>query len=295
MALSGLDIYKLLPKTNCRECGFTTCLAFAMQLAKKTASAEKCPYLSKESKEALEAASRPPIKLIRLGREEEKLEIGNETVMFRHEEKFYHPTGIGFIIDDSLTDPEIKGRIEKINKLEFERVGQKIKVDLIAIRQKGDTRRFTEVVKLVGQNTKLALALMSEEPKTLEAALEIVGQRKPLVYHATKENLKPVALLAKNYGAPLVVCGENIEKTSELTSELISLGIDELVLETKAKSISDKIWDLTQTRRLALKKNNRSLGYPSIVVIDNEDPFEEAQEAASYIVKYAGIVLIKGI
>jgi len=119
MALSGLDIYKLLPKTNCRECGFSTCLAFAMQLAKKAIDVNKCPYLSKESKEALEAASRPPIKLITLGEGEDKLEIGNENVMFRHEEKFYHPCGLGFIIDDDLSDSEIKERIKKINKLDF--------------------------------------------------------------------------------------------------------------------------------------------------------------------------------
>ena len=119
MALSGLDIYKLLPKTNCRECGFATCLAFAMQLAKKAASIEKCPYLKEEAKIALEASSLPPIKLVTIGSDDHKLEVGNETVLFRHEEKFHHPCGIGFIIEDNLSDSEIKLRLEKINKLEF--------------------------------------------------------------------------------------------------------------------------------------------------------------------------------
>jgi acetyl-CoA decarbonylase/synthase complex subunit gamma len=142
MALSGLDIYKLLPKTNCRECGFATCLAFAMQLAKKAVGIDKCPYLSAEAKEALEASSLPPIKLISLGIGENKLEIGNETVMFRHEEKFHHPCGIGLIIEDNLADAAIKQKLEKINKLKFERVGQKLEVNLVAVRQNAEAKRF---------------------------------------------------------------------------------------------------------------------------------------------------------
>jgi acetyl-CoA decarbonylase/synthase complex subunit gamma len=295
MALSGLDIYKLLPKTNCRECGFSTCLAFAMQLAKKAIDVNKCPYLSKESKEALEAASRPPIKLITLGEGEDKLEIGNENVMFRHEEKFYHPCGLGFIIDDDLSDSEIKERIKKINKLDFERVGQKIKVNLIAVKQKKDAKRFAEVVKLTADNTALALVLMSDDTAALKAALGFTGKRRPLIYRATKENLKPIALLAKEYNLSLVASGKGIEEVSSLTTELNNLGLSDLVIETGDKSISDKIWDLTEIRRLALKKNNRSLGYPTLVVVDNADPFEEAQEAASYIAKYAGIILIRGV
>ncbi len=111
MALSGLDIYKLLPKTNCKECGFPTCLAFAMQIAKKAVSIDKCPYMSQEAKTALDAAAQPPIKLVGVGKGDNKLEIGNETVMFRHEEKFHRPAGIGFIIEDNLKDNEIKEKI----------------------------------------------------------------------------------------------------------------------------------------------------------------------------------------
>lgn len=295
MALSGLDIYKLLPKTNCRECGFSTCLAFAMQLAKKAANVEKCPFLSKESKEVLEAASRPPIKLITIGNGDDKLEIGNESVMFRHEEKFHRPCGVGFIIEDDLSDAEIINKIERINKLEFERVGQKIKVNLVAIKQKKDAKRFAEVVRLVAEKTALALILMSEEDNALKSALDIIGDRNPLIYRVTRENLRSVASLAKNYKISLVASGDDLDSISGLTIELNSLGATELIIEVKNKSIAGKIWDLTQIRRLALKKNNRSLGYPTLVVIDSDDPFEEAQEAATYITKYAGIVLIKGV
>jgi len=295
MALSGLDIYKLLAKTNCRECGFATCLAFAMSLAKKTVSIDKCPYLSEEAKRILEASSLPPIKLVCVGEGENKLEIGNDTVMFRHEEKFYHPTGLGFIIEDNLGDSEIQQKLELINKLKFERVGQLLNVNLVALRQNKDAKRFVEVVKLVINNTQLWLVLMSDDLEALKNALEITKAQKPLIYHATKDNIGSIAQVARQNQVPLVVSDADLETLSSLTQELNKQGVSDLVLDTGSKPISEKIWDLTQIRRQALKKSNRSLGYPSLVIIDRQDPFDEAMEAATYISKYAGIVLMKGI
>lgn len=295
MAFSGLDIYKLLPKTNCRECGFVTCLAFAMQLAKKTVNIDKCPYLNEDVKKTLEASSLPPVKLVTVGEGENKLEIGNETVMFRHEEKFHHPCGLGFIIEDNLEVPQIKERLQKIGRLKFERVGQELKVNLVAIRQNKDKERFLNAVKTVFSNTKLPLVLMSEELQALQEALEITGTRKSLVYRATKDNLAKISKLAKDFKAALVVCAPDLEILSSLTKELNAYGVGELVLDTGRKSISEKIWDLSQIRRQALKKSNRSLGYPALVVVDRDDPYEEAIEAATYISKYAGIILLKGV
>ncbi|MFH1440481.1 MAG: (Fe-S)-binding protein, partial [Candidatus Omnitrophota bacterium] len=171
MALSGLDIYKLLPKTNCRECGFVTCLAFAMQLAKKAVSIDKCPYLSEEAKGVLEASSQPPIKLVSIGEGNSKIEVGNENVLFRHEEKFYHPAGLGFIIEDSLSSEEIRQRLNKINQLKFERVGQELNVNLVAVKQNSDKKKFIEATQAVLNNTPLALVLMSSDPEALKEAL----------------------------------------------------------------------------------------------------------------------------
>ena len=295
MGLSGLDIYKLLPKTNCRECGFATCLAFAMQLAKKAVGIDKCPHLTAEVKEKLEAQALPPIKLITVGAGEARLEIGNETVMFRHEEKFHRATGIGFILEDNLSDSEIKAKIEKINQLKFERVGQSLEVNLVAVRQNNDSARFIAALKLVSSATPLALVLMAKDTQALKGGLELLKGQSPLIYHATKENLNEVGKLAKEYKAALVVYGEGLEQVSGLAVALASQGVNDLVIETGKKPISEKIWDLTQGRRLALKKSERSLGYPSLAVIEQDDPYEEAQEAATYISKYAGIVLMKGI
>lgn len=295
MALSGLDIYKLLPKTNCRECGFVTCLAFAMQLAKKAVAIEKCPYLSEEAKRALEASSLPPIRLITLGEGDNKLEVGNETVLFRHEEKFHRPTGLGFIIEDNLADKEIKQRVETINKLRFERVGQELKVNIIAIRQNADKKRFVEAVKLITGNTNLALALMSEDCEALREALTITKDKNPLVYGITADNIAESVKLAQEFKVPFVVLSSDLDKIANLTQELNKQGVNDLVLDTGKKPIAEKIWDLTQVRRQALKKSNRSLGYPTLVVVESNDPYEEALKAGTYITKYAGIVLLKGI
>lgn len=293
MALSGLDIYKLLPKTNCRECGFVTCLAFAMQLAKKTVSIEKCPYLSQESKNILEASSQPPIKLVTIGIGEDKLEVGNETVLFRHEEKFHHPCGVGFIIEDNLSEAEIKLKVAKINALRFERVGQMLNVNIIAVKQTAGKDNFIKAVQLISSGAKLGLVLMSSDPEALIGALEITASSKPLIYKATQGNVAEISKVALKYKVPLVASENELEKLAILTKDLNSLGLSDLILDTGKKTITGKIWDLTQIRRQALKKSNRALGYPVVVVTESSDPYDEVIEAATYISKYAGIVLLK--
>jgi len=295
MALSGLDIYKLLPKTNCRDCGFATCLAFAMALAKKSVSIDKCPHISPDVKKVLEESSLPPVKLVSLGSGEAKLEVGNETVMFRHEEKFYHPCGIGFIIEDTLTDAQVKEKAQAIDRLRFERVGQMLNVNLIAIRQASDKKKFVETVKLVAASSSLGIVLMSSDPEALKEALQILAEKKPLIYCVTRENLARILPIAKEYKVPVVASSPDLDALSALTKELSAAGVAELILDTGKKPLAEKIWDFTQIRKQALKKSNRALGYPALAVVENNDPYEEALEAATYISKYAGIILMQSI
>jgi acetyl-CoA decarbonylase/synthase complex subunit gamma len=295
MPLSGLDIYKLLPKTNCKECGFATCLAFAMQLAKKAVSIDKCPYVNAQVKLTIEAASLPPIRPVVIGSGNNRLEIGNETVLFRHEEKFRNPCGLGFIIDDNLKDSQIKERIEKINGMKFERVGQELNVNLVAVKQNADVKRFVQAVKQVASQTELALVLMSGDLSALKEALVLTKGKRPLIYAADSGNVSSILQLAKEFQVPLAVRAEDLKEISVLTQELSKEGLADLVLDTGTKKIKDKLWDLTQERRLALKKSNRSVGYPSLVVVEEKNPYQEVMEAATYILKYASIVLIRGI
>lgn len=295
MALSGLAIYKLLPKTNCRKCGFPTCLAFAMQLAAKKASLDKCPDVSEDAKSALEGASKPPIKLITIGAGEKKLEIGNETVLFRHDEKFYHPTGIGFLLEDTLSEEAIKKAIDEIRNLSFERVGQRIEVDLIALSCKsGDLSKFESALKAILAGIDLPFALMSDDTAIVKKGLELLKDKAPLIYRATKDNYKDMAKLSKEFKAPLVASGPSLEELETLVKNLNTEGAQDIVLDTGDKGISQKLWDLTQMRRLALKKSFRVFGYPSICFTQSDDPFVEASEASTYVAKYAGIVVMKG-
>jgi len=292
MALSGLEIYKLLPKTNCRKCGFPTCLAFAMQLAKKAVSLDQCPFLTPETKKILEESSLPPIRLITIKREDNTLEIGNESVMFRHEEKFYHPTGIGIILNDDLSDGQLNEILEMVKKLEFERVGQRLKIDLLAIRNRSMPERFLEVVEYVIKNTTLPLVYMSENPSILRQALKISPAGSSLIYRATAKNFMEFAQLSKDYKTPLVVSADNLEELSNLTKQFNQQEIEDLVLEVKSDSAAICLWQLTQIRRLALKKKERSLGYPCLVVVETKDKDLDALFATTYIAKYAGIVLL---
>ncbi|MBI3008410.1 MAG: acetyl-CoA decarbonylase/synthase complex subunit gamma [Candidatus Omnitrophica bacterium] len=295
MALTGLDIYKQLPKTNCRVCGFPTCLAFAMQLAAKKVSLDKCPKITDEAKANLEGASQPPIKLVTIGTGDKKIEVGNETVLFRHEETFYHPTGVGFVIDSALSDGEISDRVKKINDLKFDRVGQHISVNLIAVKQSTDGKaKFPSVVKKVAESTDLALVLMSEDPAVMSSALESCSARRPLIYAATSANFAQMAELAKKYSLPLAVLEQDLDKLAELTQKISAMGVTELVLDTGKKPMVRKLWDLTQIRRLSLKKTFRPLGYPTITITGNQNPYMEASEAAIYISKYSSLVLMEG-
>lgn len=294
MALSGLDIYKLLPKTNCKECGFPTCLAFAMQIAAKKVELAKCPHVSPEAKKALESASQPPIRLVTIGAGEGKLQVGNETVMFRHEETFYHPTGIGFLIEDTLSTKEFSERINRINKLKFERVGQEIKVDLIALKcVSGKKDIFVEAVKRVLAQSQLNLMLESENPQILKEAASLAKERRPLLYAARKDNSEAMAQIAKELSLPLVVCGDTLDELAELTQKITAQGVKDLILDSGAKNLAEKLDELTQIRRLALKNSYRPLGYPTIAITTSQEANQEVMEAATYIAKYASIVILK--
>ena len=295
MGLTGLQIYRHLPRTNCGDCGVPTCLAFAMKLANKQASLDDCPHVSEEAKSALGAASAPPIRLVTIGASDNRLEIGNETVLFRHEETFHHPTGIAIEVDAGMPEAELSQRVEEINKLQFERVGQEISVDLIAIRDNDSLgpAKYAEAASRISSMSQLPLILMSGDPATIEEALKGCADSKPLIYAATPDNYEVMAKLAKENSCPLAVAADGLEELASLTEKVKALGVEDLVLDSKAKGMLDALADLTHIRRLALRKTFRPLGYPAMAFTESEDPVQEAAEASSYVAKYAGIVVMK--
>jgi len=293
MPLTGLDIYKLLPRTNCRECGTPTCLAFAMLLAQKKAEVDKCPHLSDEAKAVLAGASAPPIRLVRIGTGENEIAIGNETVMFRHEETFHHPCGIAVTITDDLAGTALDEKIEKINNLWFERVGQNIGVELIAIKETtGDPQKYADVVRQVTVKSKQTPILMSFNPEIIKAGLAICARKKPLIYAANSENYQAITPLAKTSGCPLAVYGKDIDEVALLTPKITAMGVEDILIDSGSRETLKVINDLTQIRRLALKRNFRPLGYPTIAFTG--DGQEQVLHGVTYISKYAGLVVCSG-
>jgi len=295
MALTALDVYKYLPKTNCKECKFPTCLAFAMALAQKKASLDDCRHASADAKAALEGASRPPVTLVTVGSGDKKLQIGNDTVLFRHEATFVHPAGIAIEVSDTLDAKELAAAADEIRGLSFERVGMDIAVSLVAVRaDSGDAEKLAAAAKAMKEGAGLPLMLLGAKPSILEAALKALEGDKPLLCFADKDNFAEMAALAKAHSAPLAVQGSGLEELADIAQKVTALGAADLVLCPKAGSLGATLQDLTRIRIAALKKNFRALGYPMMAIASDADPVREAAAAVTYIAKYAGIVVVKG-
>lgn len=293
MALSGLDIYKLLPKTNCKKCGSPTCLAFAMKLAMKKASLDQCPDVTEEAKKALEQASRPPIATIAMGPDENRIEVGGETVLFRHEKTFYHQTAIAIKLEDTLDEGGLISRIKAIDELSFERVGEHIAIDMIAlVNSSKNAERFAGALDKILLNSKKALILVSDDVKALDQALKKCAHTRPLIYAADSSNISQMCELAKSYKIPLAIKANGLEELDKLSGQASSSGVTELVLDPCPSTLNDALNDLTQIRRLSLKKNHRNFGYPVISILQQKDKYQLVQYASVMIAKYASLIML---
>jgi acetyl-CoA decarbonylase/synthase complex subunit gamma len=292
MALSGLQIYKLLPQTNCKECGFPTCLAFAMKLAQKGTELAKCPYVTDETRAALDAAAAPPIRLVTVGSGERAFAVGNETVMFRHEKTFVHETALVVRVRDD--DPDLAERAARAAGYTVERVGMSLRLNGVLIDNgSGDAATFAravETVRAAGPGAPLVLG--SEDPAAIEAALAVAGGERPLIHGATPANWQAMAALAAGPGCPLTVRAGSLGDLAELTTRLAAAGVEDLVLDPSSEGLGDGLARATMLRRLALKKNERAVGYPVIVSAGRGDVIDEAAHGAVAIAKYASIVVL---
>jgi acetyl-CoA decarbonylase/synthase complex subunit gamma len=295
MAPTGLQIYKLLPQTNCKECGFPTCLAFAMKLAQKGTELEKCPHVSEEAKEALDAASAPPIKLVTVGDGDRAFSIGNETVMYRHEKTFFHEPG--FVVRVKSDDPQIGEIAARVGEYGVERVGMHLSLNGLAVEHaSGDAAAFAAAVAAARAAAPgLPLVLMSTDPAAIDAALTGgAAAEKPLVHAATAENWQAMAEVAKKHGCPLAIKVEHgdLDGLDALSGQVRGAGVEDLVLDPGTTSIGADLAAFTQLRRLALKKGVRSLGYPIIAVAGAPTWQAEVARAAQAVDKYAGVIVL---
>lgn len=296
MPLTGLQIYRLLPRTNCKECGVPTCLAFAMRLAQGQAELSGCPYVSEEAKVSLDAASRPPIRLVGIGTGEKRFEVGNETVLFRHDKTFVHQPGLMVRVKDTDSAEDIQAIVGQVSGYTVERVGFMLAFDGFAVENaSGESASFVNCIQAVRSQSDWPLVLMSTDPAAMEAALESEGANRPLIYAATQDNVTAMAELAKRFNCPLAVAAsDGLSSLAELSEQVANAGIDDIVLDPGTRGLTDSLEALTAIRRLALQQQFRPLGYPAISFPGEgaTSIVEEGVLAGQHIAKYGGVIVL---
>jgi acetyl-CoA decarbonylase/synthase complex subunit gamma len=294
MALTGLQIQKLLPKTNCKECGSNTCLAFAMKLAAKKADLSQCPDASEEAKRILGAASEPPVKGIALAADK-SLKLGEETVLYRHEKTFVNQTALAINIDDTDDTETIDQTLQHIGNYQLERVGEMLHIDMVAITNKSDNpETYTALAQKAWETTKLPLVLRSSKPETLAAAAKTVKGSHSVLASATPESAEALCAAAKENEHALAVTAPDLNQLAALTEKLKKDGFNELILQFQTYSLAEQFQVSSIARRAALKDNYKPLGYPSLSFIDpnGHDYLEETVWAVNELCKYGGICVL---
>jgi len=313
--LSPIEVYKLLPKTNCKECGEENCMAFATKLVNREVTLQKCkPVFAKEYEKAyvqLEDMLKPPVKEIVIGTEGKGLRIGGKLVMYRHEFTYSNPTAIAIDVTDEMSEDEILSRVKKTCGFTFEYIGQTLKLDMVAVRStSNDPDKFKAAVKKVAENTELPLILCSLQPNVLESGLMAIPKSRPLLYAATKDNWKEMAELAMMYNCPLTISAPgDLKLLKSLAKTLLEYGVQDLVLDPGTfpdEGLADTLNNFTMIRRAACKKGDELCGFPLLGVpmmawIQKGEAsqeianWREAYLASMLIVRYADVLILHSV
>lgn len=313
--LSPIDVYKLLPRTNCKECCEENCMAFATKLVNREVTIEKCaPVLTKDfekSYKQLKEMLKPAVKEVVVGVGDRAVKIGGKLVMYRHEFTYVNLTPIAIDVTDEMTEDEILDRIRRTEHFSFEYIGQKLKLDMIAVRStSNDSDKFKTAVQKVVENTSLPLILCSLNPTVVEAGLIAAAKSRPLLYAASKDNWKDMAKLAQMYNCPLTVSAPNdLKLLKSLAKTVLEYGVEDLVLDPgtfPGDGLEDTIGNFTMLRRAACKRGDELAGFPlmgvplTAWVERGETPKEvaewkEAYLAAMLIVRYADVLIMHSV
>ncbi len=292
MAMTGLKIQKLLPKTNCKECGSNTCLAFAMKLAAKKADLSECPYASDEAKAVLGAASEPPVKCVELG-PDKTLKTGGETVLYRHEKTFINQTILAINVNDTDPADEAEKTLNTVKDYVLERVGETLTVEMVCVTQKGDdAQAFIELARKAWEITGRPLVLKSGDAKALVAAAEAVKGSHSVIASATAASADDLRATAIENEHALAVTADNLNGIVQLTEKLKGDDFNNLILDLQPLSLAERFQVNSIARRAALKDEYKPLGYPSISFIETENMMDAAVEAVTEISKYGGICVL---
>jgi acetyl-CoA decarbonylase/synthase complex subunit gamma len=292
MALTGLQIQKLLPKTNCKECGSSTCLAFAMKLASKKVELAKCPYVSEEAKQIIGAASEPPVKGVKFG-PDEKLKLGEETVLYRHEKTFINQTLFAININDTDPPGQIDETLVSIKNYNLERVGEDYLIDMVSVTQKSDNiEQFVGLAGKAWETVHRPMVLHSSDVKALAAAARAVIGSHSVLASATPETADDLKEIAASNQHVLSVTAPDLDGIIALTKRLKDEGFNDLMLQFQTHSLAEQFQVNSIARRRALKENDKSLGYASITFLESGDFTDDMVLAFTEIIKYGGICVL---
>jgi acetyl-CoA decarbonylase/synthase, CODH/ACS complex subunit gamma len=294
MALSGIQIYKLLPQTNCKECGFPTCLAFAMKLAAKQVELSLCPHVTEAAQAQLAESAAPPIRLVTVAANGREVKAGNEVTLFRHEKRFFHKPGIFLRLRDDQQVEQLCARAAEAAAYQVNYVGINLALDGFAVESvSADAAVFAAAVAATQAGEPRPVALLSRDPQVTAAGLQALEGPGALIYAADSDNWQAMAGLAKEHKASLVVTAPNLDELADLTEKVRSCGVENLVLDPQTRDLGSSLTVSTQLRRLALRKNFRPLGFPLIAFPGEQgDAGCESMRAAQAIAKYAGFIVL---
>ena len=294
MAVKGLDIFKLSPKKNCKECGSPTCMAFCMKVAQGAVPITKCPYMSEEAVALLSEATAPPMKTIEVGTHK----LGGETVMMRHEKTLVNRNLFAATLATDMDDAAIDARIEGIKKVDYERIGEREMVECVFVHDAGDSAKFVELCKKAAALPDRTVIIDTKDVDTAKAAVEAIKDNKPILNGANKDNFAAMSEIAKAAGLVLGVSGKDLSELHDTVAELEKTGNKNLILDVTAPTIKETFANAVLVRRTAIKDGDRTFGYPSIVnlgVLCDHNEHLETALASMFVVKYGSIIVMDKI
>ena len=294
MAVKGLDIFKLSPKKNCKECGSPTCMAFCMKVAQGAVPITKCPYMSEEAVALLSEATAPPMKTIEVGTHK----LGGETVMMRHEKTLVNRNLFAATLATDMDDAAIDARIEGIKKVDYERIGEREMVECVFVHDAGDSAKFVELCKKAAALPDRTVIIDTKDVDTAKAAVEAIKDNKPILNGANKDNFAAMSEIAKAAGIVLGISGKDLSELHDTVAELEKAGNKNLILDVTAPTIKETFANAVLVRRTAIKDGDRTFGYPSIVnlgVLCDHNEHLETALASMFVVKYGSIIVMDKI
>ena len=291
MAVKGLDIFKLSPKKNCKECGSPTCMAFCMKVAQGAVPITKCPYMSEEAIALLSEATQPPMKTIEVGAHK----LGGETVMMRHEKTLVNRNLFAATLCTCMDDATVEARLEGIKKVDYERIGEREMVECVFVHDAGDSAKFVKLCKKAAALPDRTVIIDTKDVETAKAAVEAIKDNKPILNGANKDTFAAMNEIAKAAGLVLGVSGADLSELHDTVAELEKAGNKNLILDVTASTIKETFANAVLVRRSAIKDGDKTFGYPSIVnlgVLCNHDEHLETALAAMFVVKYGSIIVM---